>query len=124
MKKKVLIIDDNDQDRKIIKRFLDKAGFKDLIFAENGEEGVKKAKSEKPDLVITDTMLPGINGFEVCRQVKAIPGPAIPKVIVVTGSVDAVDAGKARSAGADDYVVKVSDLTALVSAVEKLFGAA
>ena len=68
-------------------------------------------------------MLPGINGFEVCRQVKAVSGPAIPKVIVVTGSVDAVDAGKARLAGADDYVVKVSDLSALVNAIHQLFNA-
>ena len=109
MGKKILVIDDNEQDRKIINRFLSKAGYADVMLAENGEDGVKIANAEKPDLVVTDTMLPGIDGFEVCRQIREAQGPTNPKIIIMTGGIDAVDAVKARKMGADDYCVKTSD---------------
>jgi len=118
---KILVIDDNDQDRKIIERFLRKAGYFYVTTAETGEQGVEKAITEKPDLVITDTLLPGIDGFEVCRQIKEKYGEASPKVIVMTGSIDAVDAVKARKQGADDYCVKTSNASAFVEAVKRLF---
>lgn len=118
--KKILIIEDNEQDRKIMKRFLNEAGFEEILFAESGEEGLNKAKSEKPDLVILDTLLPGMDGFQTCRQIREAHGPTTPKIIVTTGSVDAVDAVKARKAGADDYCAKTSDYLPLIEAVKKL----
>lgn len=120
IKYKILLVDDNEQDRKIIQRFLNKAGFEELLFAENGEEGLKMAESVRPDLVILDTLLPEIDGFEVCRQIREHQKETIPKIIIVTGSVDAVDAIKARKAGADDYCAKTSDYSALIEAVKKL----
>jgi len=118
--KKILIIDDSEQDRKIMKRFLNKAGYEQIIMAETGEEGVKKAEFEKADLVIIDTLLPGIDGFEVCRQIRQIEGSTIPRIIMITGTVDAVDAVKARRAGADDYCVKTTDFLPLIEAVKNL----
>ncbi len=120
MDKKVLIIDDNPQDRMIIQRFLKKEGFENIITAETGEEGLSKAESENPDFVITDTMLPGIDGFEVCRQIREKKGFEFPKVIVMTGAIDAVDAVKAKKVGADDYCVKTSDCSPLLEAVRRL----
>ena len=120
MEKKILIIDDNEQDRKIMQRFLNKAGYEEILMAETGEEGVKKAESEKPDLVIIDTMLPGIDGFEVCRQIRGIQGSSAPKIVITTGTIDAVDAVKARRMGADDYCVKTSDCLPLIEAVKNL----
>jgi len=119
-KVKILNIEDSEQDRKIFKRVLKDAGFEDIIFAERGEEGVEKVKNEKPDMVIIDTRLPGIDGFETCRQIRESCGPAAPKIIITTGFIDAVDAVKAREAGADDYCVKTADLTPCVDAVKKL----
>lgn len=122
MLKKILIIDDNEQDRKIIKRFLNKAGFKEIIMAESGEEGLEKVEQKKPDLVIVDTLLPGIDGFEVCSKIREAQGPTNPKIIVMTGFVDAVDAVKARQMGADDYTVKTSDYVSLIEAVQEQSG--
>lgn len=120
MDKKILVIDDNKQDRMILKRFLDRTGYEQISMAESGEEGLKKAIAEKPDLVITDTLLPGMDGFEVCRQIKESMAPDAPKVIVMTGTIDAVDAVKARKMGADDYCVKTADGAPLVEAVKNL----
>ena len=91
------------------------------MFAKNGKEGLEKAKKELPDLVITDTVLPGIDGFEVCRQIKQKEALDT-KVIVMTGVIDAVDAVKAREMGADDYCVKATDGKPLVGAVKNLMG--
>ncbi|MFH0731519.1 MAG: response regulator [Candidatus Omnitrophota bacterium] len=118
MLKKILVIDDNEQDRKIIKRFLNKAGYKDVVLAETGEVGVEKAKFDNPELVISDTMLPGIDGFEVCRQIREAQAGI--KIIMMTGAIDAVDAVKAKKMGADDYCVKTSDYAVLLEAVKKL----
>ena len=116
----ILIIDDNEMDRKIVSRFLKKAGYEKIITAETGEEGVEKAKSEDPDLVITDTMLPGINGFEVCRRLRKNSGSYRPKIVICTGSIVAVDAIEARRAGANDYCVKTSDAEPLIATVKRL----
>ncbi len=116
----ILIIDDSETDRKIFSRFLKKAGYEKIITAETGEEGIKKAKLKNPDLVITDTMLPGINGFEVCRQLRKNFGSHKPKIIICTGSIAAVDAIEARRAGANDYCVKTSDAAPLLETVKRL----
>ncbi len=124
MAKKILIIDDTDADRKIVKRFLNKAGFDNIVIAETGEQGVEMAASEKPDLVITDTMMPGIDGFETCRQIREEHDEEDMKIIVTTSAIDAVDAVKARKAGASDYCVKTSDSAQLITAVISLIGEA
>ena len=122
MGKKILIIDDSEQDRKIIKRFLNKAGFEEIFTATTGQDGLKKAISEKPDLVILDTLLPDTIGVEVCRQIRQIDGSTIPRIIMMTGTIDAVDAVKARQVGAEDYCVKTTDCAPILEAVKNLFG--
>lgn len=124
MTKKILIIDDAETDRKIAQRYLTKEGYDNIIDAENGEVGVALAASENPDLVITDTNMPGIDGFETCRQIRDAGSKEVPKIIVITGAIDAVDAIKARKAGADDYCVKTSDCAQLIAAVKNLIGEA
>lgn len=119
MGKKILIVEDNDDDLLIAKRYLNKAGYSDIVTAGNMAEGVSKAISERPDLIITDTMLPDSDGFEVCRNVREFYGKDKPKIIIATGSVDAVDAVKARKVGADDYCAKTSDCAPLLAAVKK-----
>ena len=99
MERKILIVEDTEDDLLIMKRYLKEAGYSNIITAENVAEGVKQALDEKPDLVITDTLLPDGNGFEVCQEIKTRLGLGSPKIIVTTGSIDAVDAVKARRAG-------------------------
>ena len=122
MGQKILVIDDTDSDRKIVSRYLTKAGYTNILFAENGEQGVEMASSENPDLVITDTNMPGIDGFETCKQIREAHGREAIKIIVTTGAIDAVDAIKARKSGADDYCVKTTDAMQLVAAVKTLIG--
>jgi DNA-binding response OmpR family regulator len=119
MDKKILIIDDSEQDLKIMKRFLKKAGYEDIITAATGNEGVEKARSEKPAMVVSDTILPDIDGFEVCRQIREAMGPENPKIIITTGAIDAVNAVKARKMGADDYCAKTSDAAPLLENIRK-----
>ncbi|MGD9015267.1 MAG: response regulator [Candidatus Omnitrophota bacterium] len=121
MAPKILIIDDCEQDKKVIKRILNKAGYEHILLAASGKEGVKVVKSNQPDLVILDTVFPDTDGFEVCRLIRQIEGITTPKIIMMTGSVDAVDAVKARKAGALDYCVKTTDCAPLLEAVKNLF---
>ena len=80
MAKKILIIDDTLSDCKIIQRYLNKEGYDNVITAENGEDGVALAASENPDLVIIDTNMPGIDGFETCRQIRGAGSKGAPKI--------------------------------------------
>ncbi len=69
-------------------------------------------------MVVLDTILAGITGFEICRKIREIDRDI--KVIICTGMIDAVDAGKARVSGADDYCVKTADYDALVATIRNL----
>jgi len=119
MSKKILIIDDNDQDIKIITRYLQNNNFKEIFHAQSGEEGVEKVKELHPEIVVTDTNLTGIDGFETCKRIKDIEGSNV-IVIMMTGLIDAIDAGKAREMGADEYCVKTADYAQLIELVTKL----
>jgi len=120
MGKKILVVDDNEIDLLIIRRYLIQAGDLDVITAGDAGDGIQKAKAEQPDLVVLDTLLPGTSGFEVCQALRRQFGPQHPKIVIVTGSIDAVDAVKARKVGADDYCAKTSDCAPLLEAIKKL----
>ncbi len=120
MAKKVLVIDDNEQDRKIAERYLKKSGYSEIVMAVNGQEGLTKVDSDNPGLVILDTVLPDTLGFDVCRKIKDSKGSQAPVVIMMTGTVDAVDAVRARQSGADDYCVKTADGGPLLAALKNL----
>ena len=118
MAKTVLIVDDEANARTTLADILVESGYK-IVGAANGEEALEKAREEKPDVVVLDTKLPGVDGFEICRQIKQV-AKLDTKVIVYTGKIDAIDAVKARQMGADDYCVKGVDPTALIDAVKQL----
>ncbi len=118
MRQKILIIDDNEQDRKLIEKRLSRAGFTEIFTAETGEEGVQAAGKINPDIVITDTVLPGIDGHETCRRIKQIEGLKS-RVIVMTGLIDAINSDSARRAGADDYVIKSSSVKEIIVVVRE-----
>jgi len=121
MPKKILLIDDSPTFIVTLQAALKDEGF-DLVTAVTGEEGVKLAASDKPDLAIIDTLLPGINGFDTCAKIrKASTDPNL-KILIITGSVDAIDAVKARKSGTDDYRVKTKDIKLILDSVKKLLG--
>ena len=120
MGKKILIIDDNEGDKVLIRELLRESGIDcEFIMANSGDEGIEKAKEEKPTVVLIDTGLKGTDCFQTCKTIKELPDIDI-KVIVMTGVVDAIDAGKARRSGADDFCVKTSDCESIIKAVKQI----
>ncbi|MBL7072636.1 MAG: response regulator [Candidatus Omnitrophica bacterium] len=119
MSKKILIVEDNSVMFSVLKNLLEKEGHS-VFLSETGEAAVEMAKTDSPDLVITDTQLPDIDGFEVCRRIKNFETESVPMVIITTDDIDSVDAVKAHEAGANDYCAKTSDSLHLATAVRGL----
>ena len=120
MKKRIFVIDDDPLALKMIEAALEAEGHEVRVFAEF-ESLLQELHNSPPDLVMTDVVMPNVSGFEVCRKIKEIR-PHPPQVIVMTGKLDAIDPIKARKMGADDFVVKTSDMAVLVRAVRKILG--
>ncbi|MFC1510510.1 response regulator, partial [Candidatus Omnitrophota bacterium] len=116
---KIVIIDDNVQDQKLMQRILSQKGYHHFFFSETGEAGIELVEKTMPDIVLVDTQLPGMNGFETCRTIKDKHGDQI-KVIVVTGAIDAIDATEARESGTDSYCAKTRDCMNLCESIKKL----
>lgn len=116
-KKKVLIIEDEESIQKVLKARLEKAGY-DVRLASSGEEGIKAVEEMQPHVIILDVMLPDANGFDLCKQIKDMDN--FFKVIIYTGKLEAVDARRARQAGADDFTVKTVDFKYLLESIARL----
>ena len=105
MTKRILIIEDQEDNRTIMRDLLTGAGF-ELIEAADGEEGVKLAQRERPDLILMDIQLPVIDGYEATRRIKAIVELKSIPIIAVTSYALSGDEAKTRAAGCDGYVAK------------------
>jgi CheY-like chemotaxis protein len=121
MKKKVLIIEDHPETVEVMETIMKPLGVEVLI-AYDGIRGGKLAVSGKPDLILLDIMMPEMNGFEVCRRLKADPETAkIPIVIVsVRSSEDSLENGK--KCGADEYITKPFEPKKLLEVVGRYVG--
>jgi len=115
---KVLVVDDDGTARTTISDLLAEAGFT-VVLAADGEQAIEKATEKRPDVIILDTRLPGMDGYEVCKRIKEIKGLAT-KVIMYTAYVDALNVARAREVGADDFIAKTSDFAMLREAIENL----
>jgi DNA-binding response OmpR family regulator len=105
MAKKILIVEDDKFLRELISRKLRSEGF-EVSEAVDGEEGVKKAKEEKPDLILLDLILPGLEGFEVLSQVKTDKEVKSIPVIILSNLGQREEIEKGLRLGASDYLVK------------------
>lgn len=117
--KKILIVDDEADMRVMFSTRLEISNF-EVIEAEDGEEGLEKAKKEKPDLIVLDLMLPKINGFEVCRMLKFDDAYKDIPIIVLSALSQQNEREKAAQCGADAYFIKPFDLGLLVTKIESL----
>lgn len=115
---KILVIDDDENTLITISDLLVADGY-EVIVAPDGEEALEKVHEEKPAIVLVDARLPGIDGYEVCRRIKA-NDRLDTKVIMYTAYIEAVNAAKAREVGADDFMGKLSDYSNLRRGVEQL----
>ena len=118
---KVLVVEDNRDNMEVMRTTLTHFGY-EIVEAVNGKEGIEKAKAVKPDLIIVDTVLPGLDGFGICKTIRQTLDLKNVKIIIITGFIDAVDAVMARRMGADEYVVKTEDYTELIEVITKLTG--
>ena len=118
-KKRILFIDDNPVDRKLISRLLTKYGF-EVILAEDGVVGLRVAQEEKPDLILLDILLPGISGIELCKKFKKSAVTQNIPVIFYTS----IDTPKHlidyTSYGARDYIQKTMPPEELISSINAI----
>ncbi len=117
MSKSVLVIEDQEDNRRIVRDLLSSQGF-EIIEVTDGVAGVEAAKQHKPDLILMDIQLPGIDGYEATRRIKADPELAGIPIIAVTSYALSGDDQKAREAGCDDYVAKPYSPRKLLAKIE------
>ncbi len=115
-KKKILIVDDTELMQKLISDILIAADY-DIITASNGVEGLKKVRAEKPDLVLLDVIMPEMDGFEVCRTLRADDGNNLMPIIMLTSQEQEDDKVAGLELGADDYIIKPFNPRELLSRV-------
>jgi len=116
---KILLVEDNEMNRDMLTRRLQRKSY-EVDAAVNGEEGIEAARRSRPDLIIMDMGLPGIDGWEATRRIKAVPETAAIPVIALTSHAMAGDREKALEAGCDDYDTKPVDLERLLGKIETL----
>jgi len=123
MAKKILIIDDNENNRLLMSDILQYRGY-EISEVEDGEKGIKKAAELKPDLILLDMQMPGIDGFAAAKILKGDPLTKDIKIIVVTSLAMKGDREKILALGVDDYIAKPIDTRQFPVLVEKHIGPA
>jgi CheY-like chemotaxis protein len=116
---KILLVEDNEMNRDMLSRRLARRGY-EVALALDGEQGLALARSEAPALILMDMSLPGIDGWEATRQLKAAPATRAIPVIALTAHAMAGDREKAVAAGCDDFDTKPVDLERLLGKIEAL----
>jgi two-component system cell cycle response regulator DivK len=118
---KILLVEDNEMNRDMLSRRLQRRGY-EVVIAVDGQEGVARAQSEAPDLILMDMSLPVMDGWEATRQLKAASETMSIPVIALTAHAMSGDREKAMEAGCDDYDAKPIDLPQLLAKIEALLG--
>ena len=116
---RILVADDSPVIQHMISSFLGKEGY-EIISAKNGEEALRVAARERPDVAIIDVMMPGMNGYDVCKELRRLPQTAKLPIILLTSRGGVADRITGLQAGADDYVTKPFDLRELLLRVQAL----
>ncbi|HWK01703.1 MAG TPA: response regulator [Xanthobacteraceae bacterium] len=119
---KILIVEDNEMNRDMLSRRLARQGF-EIAFALDGKQGVEKALSEMPDLILMDMSLPVMNGWEATEKVKSNPATNGIPVIALTAHAMAEDREKCIAAGCNDFDTKPVDLPRLLEKIKVLLAA-
>ena len=117
--KKILLIEDNELNRDMLSRRLQKRGY-EVVMAADGETGVAMAQAESPGLILMDVSLPGIDGWETTRRLRAAPETRHIPIVALTAYTTSGDREKALAAGCDDFDTKPIDLPRLLGKIETL----
>ena len=116
---KVLVVDDTAANVKLLADLLAYKGY-EVVTAASGEEGLRKLAEQRPDIVLLDIMMPGMNGYEVCRAIRADPKHAVLPVVMVTSLDPTQERIKGLEAGADDFLTKPINQPELIARVKSL----
>lgn len=119
MAKKILVVDDEAEIVKILSMRLRVNGY-DVISALEGEDGLNKARTQKPDLLILDLMLPKLSGYEICRMLKFDDEFKSIPIIILSALHEQKEKDKTVESGADAFFVKPFDLELLLSKIKSL----
>jgi len=103
--RKILIVDDSPTERHVLNDMLTKSGF-EVVASDNGEDAIQKAKSLKPDLILMDVVMPGLNGFQATRAISRDPDTRAIPIILCTSKSQETDKIWGMRQGARDYIVK------------------
>ena len=116
---KILLVEDNEMNRDMLSRRLERRGY-EVVIAVDGAEGVDKAGTEAPALILMDMSLPGVDGWDATRRIKAAPATRAIPVIALTAHAMSGDRERAVEAGCDDFDTKPVDLARLLGKIEAL----
>jgi len=120
--KTVLLVEDNEDNRTVYRTILEHFGYH-VIEARNGEDGVRMAREDKPNLILMDISIPVIDGWEATRILKGDPDTKEIPIIALTAHALATDRAKATEVGCDGYLAKPCEPRRVVAEVEKFIGA-
>jgi twitching motility two-component system response regulator PilH len=118
---RILIVDDSPTEIHVLKSILEKNSFEVLV-ANDGEAGIKMAKEQRPDLILMDVVMPGLNGFQATRKISKDPDTVNIPVILVTTKDQETDKLWGMRQGAKDYVVKPAEESDLIAKINTLLG--
>jgi CheY-like chemotaxis protein len=114
---KILLVEDNEMNRDMLSRRLLKKGY-ELVMAMDGEQAIGMAGTEAPDLILMDISLPGLDGWEATRRLKAMPETRSIPIIALTAHAMAGDREKCLAAGCDDYDTKPVEFKRLLEKIQ------
>lgn len=103
--KRILIVDDSPTERHVLNDLLTKSGY-EVVASDNGEDAIQKAKALKPDLIVMDVVMPGLNGFQATRAISRDPETRTIPIILCTSKSQETDKIWGMRQGARDYIVK------------------
>ncbi len=116
-KRKILIVDDDPDLQRLMTLVLEMAGY-EVVTANNGAEALTKVRSERPDLILLDIMMPEMDGFETCRRLRKLPEGAQIPVLMLSAADQVTDKVKGLRVGANDYITKPADSRELIARIE------
>ena len=119
MSARLLVVDDILANRRLMQAKLE-AKYYSVLLAENGVEALKIAAEDQPDIILLDVMMPGMDGYEVCRRLKADPQTAHIPVVMLTALNETADRVRGLEAGADDFLTKPVDDFSLMARIGAL----
>jgi CheY-like chemotaxis protein len=116
---KILIVEDEEMNRDSLSRLLRRRGY-EVLLAVDGEQGLAVAQAEAPDLILMDLSLPGLDGWEATRRLKAAPATRSIPIVALTAHAMATHREQALAAGCDDYDIKPIEMPRLLAKIEAI----